>query len=192
MQEMMKQESVDRVRTLQMLKALEAENETANIVSTVLRETNALLVSLKKKSKMVMALENKLVAAIEKKKNDMERSRKLLESLNIELLPSYQAEYEYNQVEEKFQVEYERYVVKVRNIDFLEGELRFHHSLLQREREEHKNRRVYGEGVSDEVSAKRGVNDFDVDALSDVGTESSHSADEGESYEDSDSSDSNF
>jgi hypothetical protein len=97
---------------------------------------------LTKQSKTDKARENKLIAAIEKKKNDVERNYKLLASLNISAEPTHSADHD--RLQNELEVEYERYVVKIRNIDYLESELRSHQSRLlqQRERAERKIRRM--------------------------------------------------
>ena len=130
-----------RARTLQMLDL--ALDEEKNTVEDILKETNASLLHLTKQSKMAIARENSLIDKVQKKKSEVERNYKLIASLNIGgVQPAHQAQYE--ELEEELQVEYERYVVKIRNKDYLESELRSYHSLLlqQRERAERKARRM--------------------------------------------------
>ena len=146
-QELLRQEDHDkdlRARTLQMLTLAtdDDDQKTAAIVTKILDETNASLLRLTKKSAQKKAEENKLISAIEKKKNDVERNKKLLASLNIGVEPIHNDEYD--RLQEELQVEYERYVTKVRNVDYLESELRSYHSILlqQRKRAAHKIRRM--------------------------------------------------
>jgi hypothetical protein len=146
-QELLRQEDHDkdlRARTLQMLTLAtdDDDQKTAAIVTKILDETNASLLRLTKKSAQKKAEENKLISAIEKKKNDVERNHKLLASLNIGVEPIHNDEYD--RLQEELQVEYERYVTKVRNVDYLESELRSYHSILlqQRKRAAHKIRRM--------------------------------------------------
>jgi len=152
-QKLLRQESDDkdaRDRTLQMLDLVLADENTVEKVTKRVEETNASLLRLTKQSKMAIARENKLIAAIEKKKNDVERNYKLLASLNIGGEPTHKVEYD--RLQGELEVEYEKYVVKIRNIDYLESELRSHHFFLlqQRERTERKTRRMrdaYYEGT---------------------------------------------
>lgn len=215
-QELMRQESNNRKQRARTLKNDEMDS-LDEIVTKILAETKALLQRLTKQSKMAVARENKLVAAIEKKKNDIEKNYKLLASLNIGVHSTHKAEY--NQLEEELQVEYERYVAKIRNIDYLESELRSYHSQLlqQRERAARRTRRMqdayreetFGmlEGEANNVESVKREDSFATNrTLSDhENTEPSQSDDslsapscdnlsdsiEGEVY-DSDSSNSNF
>lgn len=146
-QELLRQESDDkdeREMTLKMLNVALADESTMEKVTKRVDETNASLLRLTKQSKYAIARENKLIAAIEKKKNDVERSYKLLASLNTTGCVESTHSAEYDRLQNELEVEYERYVVKIRNIDYLESELRSHHSLLlqQRERAERKIRRM--------------------------------------------------
>lgn len=145
-QELLRQESDDkdaRERTLKMLNLALTDESTMEKVTSRVDETKASLARFTKQSKTDIARENKLIAAVEKKKNDVERNYKLLASLKISgAEPTHNAEHD--RLQNELEVEYERYVVKIRNIDYLESELRSHHSLLlqQRERSERKIRRM--------------------------------------------------
>jgi hypothetical protein len=135
-QELLRQENDERdqrARRLQMLDLSLEDVTTANIVTKILEETNASLLCLTKQSKVAIARENGLIDMIERKKNEIKRNRKLLASLNTGVQPAHNAEY--TQLEDELQVEYERYVVKIRNIDYFESELRSYHSLLLQQRE---------------------------------------------------------
>lgn len=153
-QELLRQEDSDKDARATMLKmlnlALDDEETTLSRVTTILDEANASLKRLTKQRALAIARENKLIAAVEKKKNDVDRSYKLLESLNI---GGSTHNAEYDRLQEELQVEYDRYVVKIRNVDYLENELRSYHSfrLHQRERAERKarcTRDAYREGES--------------------------------------------
>lgn len=144
-QELLRQENNDkdvRERKLKMLNLALADESIKEKVTKIVDETKASLLRVTKQSKMAAASENKLIAAIDKKKNDIERNYKLLASLNIGVEPTQTDEYD--RLQSELEAEYERYVVKIRNIDYLESELRSHHSLLlqQRERAERKIRRM--------------------------------------------------
>ena len=131
-QELLRQEDSDK-ETLKMLNlALDDEESTLSRVTKILDEANASLKRLTKQRALAVARENKLIAAIEKKKNNVDRSYKLLESLNI---GGSTHNAEYNRLQEDLQVEYDRYVVKIRNVDYLENELRSYHSLRLHQRE---------------------------------------------------------
>eukprot|EP00986_Skeletonema_menzelii_P018287 scaffold26622_cov147-Skeletonema_menzelii.AAC.4 len=212
LQELLRQENNDkdaRTRTLKMLNLILDDESTLDIVTKKVDETNASLLLLNKQSKIAIARENKIIAAIEKKKNDVDRNHKLLESLNI----GVGVKPKDNRLQEDLQVEYESYVVKIRNVDYLENELRSHHSLLlrQRERVERKARRIRDayeeslkmlEGEGGETESVNRDDDSVANTLSDDTTEPSrsdeslsapsHDDTSGSVYDSDGSSDSNF
>lgn len=140
LQELLRKEDwVDRklrARTLKKLEsALDDEKNTESVITSVLDQTKASLERLTKQSNMAIARENALEDKIHKKNTDVERSLFLLSSLNTNdgVHPAHQAEYD--RLEEELQVEYDRYVVRVRNVDYLEAELRSYQKLLLEKRE---------------------------------------------------------
>ena len=98
-------------------------NETSHIESSIDR-TNAAVESaverLDKQCKIALSNGIGMQEKIRKKTMDLERTKKRLEGLD-HIRPAYMDEYE--QLEEELQVEYERYVVRLRNEDYLKGEL---------------------------------------------------------------------
>lgn len=135
-QELLRQESDDRIqrgKTLQMFDLVLKKNN-ANIVTKILEDTKTSLLCLAKQSKVAIARENGLRDMVERKQNEIKRNRKLLASLSVGIGVE-PAQTEYEQIEDELQVEYERYVVKRRNLDYLESELRSYHSILLQQRE---------------------------------------------------------
>jgi clusterin-associated protein 1 len=67
---------------------------------------------------------------IRKRRIDLERNNKRLESLTFQTVrPAFMDEYE--QIEKELQVEYERYVVRFRNVEYLEQELQSRRALAE-------------------------------------------------------------
>ena len=129
------EDSKQRARTLHMLQfALDDENNSDSIINRILKETKASLHQLVKKSKLAIARENGLQDKISKKEIDIQRNLKLLASLNVGVQPAHHVELE--RAEEELQEEYENYVVRLRNIDYLEGELRVYQKNLLEKREQ--------------------------------------------------------
>lgn len=85
-----------------------------------LESTNATVERLDKQCKILISNQRGMEEKIRKKTIDLERTSKRLESLK-NIRPAYMDEYE--KLEEEQQVEHERYVVRLRNVDYLEGEL---------------------------------------------------------------------
>jgi len=89
-------------------------------VANVLESTSAAADMLNKQCKILISSQRGTEEKIRKKTIDLERSSKHLESLK-HTRPAYMDEYE--QLEEDLKVEYEGYVVRLRNVDYLEEEL---------------------------------------------------------------------
>mmetsp|Transcript_34157 Transcript_34157/g.71907 ORF Transcript_34157/g.71907 Transcript_34157/m.71907 type:complete len:324 (+) Transcript_34157:231-1202(+) len=89
-------------------------------IARILESTSAAVERLNKQCKILISNQRGMEEKIRKKTIDLERISKRLESLK-HVRPAYMDEYE--QLEEELQVEYERYVVRLRNVDYLEGEL---------------------------------------------------------------------
>ena len=131
-QKLLKQEvndSVARADALDFLKAVtENSNSTEyNSIETNLRqrldETNDSVDRLDKQIKMLISTNKGMEEKIRKRSIDIERSTKRLESLDLQnVRPSYMDEYE--QIEKELQIEYDRWMVRFRNVDYLEAELR--------------------------------------------------------------------
>ena len=122
-------DSVARADALDFLKAVtENSNSTEyNSIETNLRqrldETNDSVDRLDKQIKMLISTNKGMEEKIRKRSIDIERSTKRLESLDLQnVRPSYMDEYE--QIEKELQIEYDRWMVRFRNVDYLEAELR--------------------------------------------------------------------
>jgi clusterin-associated protein 1 len=93
------------------------------IITQILNETNDAVERLDKQCKMLMSNKKGMEEKIRKRSIDLERNTKRLESLTLQnVRPAFMDEYE--QIEMELEVEYERYVVRFRNVDYLERELR--------------------------------------------------------------------
>lgn len=97
---------------------LESEEKTKDMLSNVVSD------------------ETSLDAKIEKKKQELERNRKRLQTLQS-VRPAFMDEYE--KIEEELQKQYETYVEKFRNLCFLESQLDEYHRLEQERFEEAEN-----------------------------------------------------
>ncbi|XP_061884058.1 clusterin-associated protein 1 homolog [Entelurus aequoreus] len=84
----------------------------------------------------IVSDEASLDAKIEKKKQDLERSRKRLQTLQS-VRPAFMDEYE--KIEDELQKQYEIYVAKLKNLCFLESQLEDYHQLEQERFEEVEN-----------------------------------------------------
>lgn len=84
----------------------------------------------------VVSDEATLDGKIEKKKQELERNRKRLQTLQS-VRPAFMDEYE--KIEEDLQKHYETYVEKFRNLSFLESQLNEYHRLEQERFEEAEN-----------------------------------------------------
>ncbi len=89
-------------------------------LASLLESTNAAVDRLGKQCKIMISNQRGMEEKIRKKTIDLERNSKRLESLK-NVRPAYMDEYE--KLEEELQVEHERYVVRLRNVGYLEGEL---------------------------------------------------------------------
>jgi clusterin-associated protein 1 len=99
-------------------------------MSLFLESTKAAVERLDKQCKILISNQRGMEEKIRKKTIDLERTSKRLESLG-NVRPAYMDEYE--KLEEELHVEHERYVVRLRNVDYLEGELAsFKHATIRR------------------------------------------------------------
>ena len=117
------QDGKERTNVLQFLNSTledEHHDHVESSISRILQSTNCAVERLDKQCKILISNQQGMEEKIRKKTLDLERTSKRLESLK-HVRPAYMDEYE--QLEEELQVEYERYVVRLRNKDYLEGEL---------------------------------------------------------------------
>ena len=96
------------------------QDHVESSVACVLESTTSAVDMLNKRCKILISSQRGTEEKIRKKTIDLERSSKRLESLK-HTRPAYMDEYE--QLEEELKVEYEAYVVRLRNVDYLEEEL---------------------------------------------------------------------
>ncbi|XP_041863287.1 clusterin-associated protein 1 homolog [Melanotaenia boesemani] len=130
-----KEVDLREMRTAAIAQPLEI-NETEKALRAAIKEV---LESVKKTKEMlsnVVSDETSLDAKIEKKKQELERHRKRLQTLQS-VRPAFMDEYE--KIEEDLQKQYDIYVEKFRNLSFLESQLDEYHSLEQERFEEAEN-----------------------------------------------------
>ncbi|KAL7484629.1 hypothetical protein ACHAW6_010261, partial [Cyclotella cf. meneghiniana] len=115
------------IRFLSSVTGMNATDAEKNCIEESIRqivdETKIAVERLDKQCKMLLSSEKGMEEKIRKRSIDLERYSKRLESLTIQnVRPAFMDEYE--QLEKELQVEYERYVVRFRNVEYLERELR--------------------------------------------------------------------
>lgn len=125
-QNLMKHEVDDASDRANIIQLLDDQSEMQNVedrINQMLDEATDEVERLDKQCKMLISTNNGMEEKIRKRSIDLERTTKRLESLTFQnVRPAFMDEYE--QIEEELQLEYERYIVRVRNIDYLESELR--------------------------------------------------------------------
>jgi clusterin-associated protein 1 len=118
----------DRTKALRFLKSAsgvlgdstQRDRHIDSTISLLLENTKAAVERLDKQCKILISNQRGMEEKIRRKTIDLERTSKRLESL-MNVRPAYMDEYE--KLEEELQIEHERYVVRLRNVDYLEGEL---------------------------------------------------------------------
>jgi clusterin-associated protein 1 len=96
------------------------DHQIDSSLASLVESTNEAVERLDKQCKILISNQRGMEEKIRKKTIDLERNSKRLESLK-NVRPAYMDEYE--KLEEELQVEHERYVVRLRNVGYLEGEL---------------------------------------------------------------------
>ncbi|XP_029003353.1 clusterin-associated protein 1 homolog [Betta splendens] len=130
-----KEVDLREMRTAAIARPLEI-NETEKALRSAIKEV---LESVEKTNEMVnnvVSDATSLDAKIEKKKQELERNQKRLQTLQS-VRPAFMDEYE--KIEEELQKQYETYVEKFRNLCFLESQLDEYHRLEQERFEEAEN-----------------------------------------------------
>ncbi|XP_062848752.1 clusterin-associated protein 1 homolog [Trichomycterus rosablanca] len=148
--------------------------ETEKALQIAIKEVMENVQKTKEMLSNVASDEASLEAKIEKKKQELERNQKRLQTLQS-VRPAFMEEYE--KIEEELQKQYETYVMKFRNLCFLEQQLDDYHRLEQERFEETENsmkmmqnklqeedRRLMRSGVREEES--------DIDIPEDDGSDS--------------------
>ncbi|XP_046888373.1 clusterin-associated protein 1 homolog [Hypomesus transpacificus] len=168
-----KEVDLREMRTAAIARPLEI-NETEKALRAVIKEVLENVEKTKDMLNNVSSDETSLEAKMEKRKQELERNQKRLQTLQS-VRPAFMDEYE--KIEEDLQKQYETYVEKFRNLRFLEQQLEDHHRLEQERFEETENtlrmmqhklreeeRRLMKNGAKDE--------DSDMDIPEDEGSDS--------------------
>lgn len=166
-QNLMNREVVDSSERSNATQLLSNDSEMQSIgenINQLLNQATNEVERLDKQCKMLISNNKGMEEKIRKRSIDLERNTKRLESLTLEnARPSFMDEYE--QIEKELQVEYDRYVVRFRNIDYLESELRSRMDVADKradaaERSAKRMQRKYRE---EELRVLEGGDEFDDD-----------------------------
>uniref|UniRef100_A0A2K6FWE2 Clusterin associated protein 1 n=1 Tax=Propithecus coquereli TaxID=379532 RepID=A0A2K6FWE2_PROCO len=111
-------------------------NETEKVMRVAIKEILAQVQKTKDLLNNVASDEANLEAKIEKRKLELERNRKRLQTLQS-VRPAFMDEYE--KIEEELQKQYDIYLEKFRNLTYLEQQLEDHHRMEQERFEEAEN-----------------------------------------------------
>ncbi|XP_043985781.1 clusterin-associated protein 1 homolog [Gambusia affinis] len=130
-----KEAELREMRTAAIARPLEI-NETEKALRAAIIETLEIVERIKEMISNVVSDEASLDAKIEKKKQDLERHQKRLQTLQS-VRPAFMDEYE--KIEEELQKQYEVFVEKFRNLTYLESQLDEYHRLEQERFEEAEN-----------------------------------------------------
>uniref|UniRef100_A0A096M4D8 Clusterin associated protein 1 n=1 Tax=Poecilia formosa TaxID=48698 RepID=A0A096M4D8_POEFO len=130
-----KEAELREMRTAAIARPLEI-NETEKALRAAIKETLEIVEKIKEMLSNVVSDETSLDAKIEKKKQDLERHQKRLQTLQS-VRPAFMDEYE--KIEEELQKQYEVFVEKFRNLTYLESQLDEYHRLEQDRFEEAEN-----------------------------------------------------
>ena len=104
----------------QALQSFDLNATVESSIDNALQTTKLKVGRLDKQCKILISNQRGMDEKIVRKTMDIERTAKRLESLK-HVRPAYMDEYE--KLEGELQIEYERYVVRLRNVDYLESEL---------------------------------------------------------------------
>ncbi|KAM7387993.1 hypothetical protein PAMP_024197 [Pampus punctatissimus] len=130
-----KEVDLREMRTAAIARPLEV-NETEKALRAAIKEVFESVEKTKDMLSNVVSDETSLDAKIEKKKQELERNRKRLQTLQS-VRPAFMDEYE--KIEEDLQKQYDTYVEKFRNLCFLESQLEEYHRMEQERFEEAEN-----------------------------------------------------
>ncbi|XP_032428796.1 clusterin-associated protein 1 homolog isoform X1 [Xiphophorus hellerii] len=130
-----KEAELREMRTAAIARPLEI-NETEKALRAAIKETLEIVEKIKEMLSNVVSDEASLDAKIEKKKQDLERHQKRLQTLQS-VRPAFMDEFE--KIEEELQKQYEIFVEKFRNLTYLESQLDEYHRLEQERFEEAEN-----------------------------------------------------
>ncbi|KAM4812282.1 clusterin-associated protein 1 isoform X2 [Urocitellus parryii] len=130
-----KEVELRELRTEAIARPLEI-NETEKVMRIAIKEILAQVQKTKDLLNNVASDEANLEAKIEKRKLELERNRKRLQTLQS-VRPAFMDEYE--KIEEELQKHYDVYLEKFRNLAYLEQQLEDHHRMEQERFEEAEN-----------------------------------------------------
>ncbi|XP_037363610.1 clusterin-associated protein 1 isoform X1 [Talpa occidentalis] len=130
-----KEVELRELRTEAIARPLEI-NETEKVMRIAIKDILAQVQKTKDLLSNVASDEANLEAKIEKRKLELERNRKRLQTLQS-VRPAFMDEYE--KIEEELQKQYDVYLEKFRNLTYLEQQLEDHHRLEQERFEEAEN-----------------------------------------------------
>lgn len=132
---MRKNGGTEELRTEAIARPLEI-NETEKVMRIAIKDILAQVQKTKDLLNNVASDEANLEAKIEKRKLELERNRKRLQTLQS-VRPAFMDEYE--KIEEELQKQYDIYLEKFRNLAYLEQQLEDHHRMEQERFEEAEN-----------------------------------------------------
>uniref|UniRef100_A0A3B3CJT4 Clusterin associated protein 1 n=1 Tax=Oryzias melastigma TaxID=30732 RepID=A0A3B3CJT4_ORYME len=149
-------------------------NETEKALRAAIKEVLENVEKTKDMLNNVVSDEASLDAKIEKKKQDLERHQKRLQTLQS-VRPAFMDEYE--KIEEDLQKQYDIYVEKFRNLRFLESQLDEYHRIEQERFEEAENTlRIMQHKLREEehnlMKDSLKNDDSDLDVIEDEGSDS--------------------
>ncbi|XP_072459263.1 clusterin-associated protein 1 isoform X3 [Notamacropus eugenii] len=130
-----KEVELRELRTEAIARPLEI-NETEKVMRIAVKDILAQVQKTKDLLNNVASDEANLEAKIEKRKLELERNRKRLQTLQS-VRPAFMDEYE--KIEEELQKQYDFYLEKFRNLAYLEQQLEDHHRMEQERFEEAEN-----------------------------------------------------
>uniref|UniRef100_A0A4W6CMC1 Clusterin associated protein 1 n=1 Tax=Lates calcarifer TaxID=8187 RepID=A0A4W6CMC1_LATCA len=168
-----KEVELREMRTAAIARPLEI-NETEKALRAAIKEVLENVEKTKDMLSNVVSDEASLDAKIEKKKQELERNRKRLQTLQS-VRPAFMDEYE--KIEEDLQKQYDIYVEKFRNLCFLESQLDEYHRLEQERFEEAENtlrmmQHKLREEERDLMRSSLKDEDSDIDVPEDEGSDS--------------------
>ncbi|KAM7012058.1 clusterin-associated protein 1 homolog [Tautogolabrus adspersus] len=168
-----KEVELREMRTAAIARPLEI-NETEKALRAAIKEVLESVEKTKDMLSNVVSDEASLDAKIEKKKQELERNRKRLQTLQS-VRPAFMDEYE--KIEEDLQKQYDTYVEKFRNLCFLESQLDEYRRLDQERFEEAENtmrmmQNKLREEERDQMRSSLKDEDSDMDVPEDEGSDS--------------------
>ncbi|MEQ2295138.1 Clusterin-associated protein 1 [Ameca splendens] len=168
-----KEAELREMRTAAIARPLEI-NETEKALRAAIKDTLESVEKTKEMLSNVVSDETSLDAKIEKKKQDLERHQKRLQTLQS-VRPAFMDEYE--KIEEELQKQYEIFVEKFRNLSFLESQLDEYHRQEQERFEEAENtlkimQHKLKEEERDLMKSSLKDSDSDLDVPEDKGSDS--------------------